>query len=316
MSVALPGRRARAGRGPAALRARPAAGPPARPRSGRRSSGARNWKKNAETTAAIGMPKIGPGDARDPRADQDRAEDHDRVDADRVLHDPRLEHVHDHDPADAHEDDRGERPPSAGGQRATMTGGAHDRNGPKNGIAWRTPADDRRQRGERQAEQQVRRRARSRKYTTPISAWPRRNPPNERDDRRLEQPRLLRVGRRDEPEQERQDLVAVDDHVDRQEEHDQHRPDRAEAGDGDRLERLDELRPRPGRGCRGRRRPGPRGRPGRARSTSSQVLPRRQDRRQVGPDVGDRGRRTGRSRSPARRRRRSTTTTRTMTTRV
>ena len=61
----------------------------------------RKWKKNAETTAAIGMPKMAPGmpAMRDPmRTD---AEDDDRVDADGALHDPRLEDVHDHEPADA-----------------------------------------------------------------------------------------------------------------------------------------------------------------------------------------------------------------------
>ena len=74
--------------------------------------------------------------------------------------------------------------------------------------------------------------------------------------RRLEQARLLRVGRRDEPEQEGHDLVAVDDHVDRQEEDDQHRADDAQARHRDLLERLDQGRRRSGRGWRGRPRPG------------------------------------------------------------
>ena len=45
-------------------------------------------------------------DARDLRADQDRPEHDDRVDPDGALHDPRLEHVHDDEPADAHQHDR------------------------------------------------------------------------------------------------------------------------------------------------------------------------------------------------------------------
>ena len=47
------------------------------------------------------------GDARDLGSDQDGAEDDDRVDADGLLHQPRLEQVHDEQPADAHEDERG-----------------------------------------------------------------------------------------------------------------------------------------------------------------------------------------------------------------
>ena len=46
-------------------------------------------------TAAIGMPKIAPGDPGDLRADEHRAEDDDRVDPDGLLHEPRLEDVHD-----------------------------------------------------------------------------------------------------------------------------------------------------------------------------------------------------------------------------
>ena len=98
----------------------------------------RKWKKNAERTAATGMPKIAPGDARDLAADEHRPEDDDRVDPDRVLHQARLEHVHHDEPADAH-DDQGRDAASGLTSRATMTGGAHDTNGPKNGIAMRTP---------------------------------------------------------------------------------------------------------------------------------------------------------------------------------
>ena len=63
----------------------------------------RKWKKKAETTAAIGMPKIAPGMPAIRDADEHRAEDHDRVDADGALHDPRLEDVHHHEPAGGHQ---------------------------------------------------------------------------------------------------------------------------------------------------------------------------------------------------------------------
>ena len=120
---------------------------------------------------------------------------------------------------------------------ATTTGGAHEMNGPKNGIIWSRPAST---------------------EVSAASGSPSRRFVAERDeevdrahqglaaqeaterarDRRLEQARLLRVGGRDDAEQEGQDVVAVEDHVDRQEEDDEQRPDHAQAGDRDRLERL------------------------------------------------------------------------------
>ena len=47
-----------------------------------------------------------PGDPGHLRADQHRAQDDDRVDSDRILHEPRLEDVHHQQPADPHEDER------------------------------------------------------------------------------------------------------------------------------------------------------------------------------------------------------------------
>ena len=78
----------------------------------------------------------------------------------------------------------------------------------------------------------------------------------------LQETRLLRIRRRHDPEQEGQDGVAVEDHVDRQEEHDQQRPHDAEAGDRDLLERARRARPRSCRGCPGPPPPGRRGRSG------------------------------------------------------
>ena len=99
MSVALPGtgsRGMRTGR-PSRSSSRRAA----RPATDRSPDvRCRNSKKNADTTAANGMPKIAPGMPAIRAADEHRAEDDDRVDADGALHDPRLEDVHDHEPAE------------------------------------------------------------------------------------------------------------------------------------------------------------------------------------------------------------------------
>ena len=115
---------------------------------------------------------------------------------------------------------------------ATMTGGAHEMNGPKNGIIWSRPdsvevsaASGRpSSRFVTQRHEEV---DRAHQRLAAQEATERAR------DRRLEQARLFRVRRRDDPEQEGQDVVAVEDHVDRQEEDDQQRPDHAQAGDRD-----------------------------------------------------------------------------------
>jgi hypothetical protein len=61
-------------------------------------------------------------------------------------------------------------------------------------------------------------------------------------DAPLQQARLLLHRRRHDPEEERQDLVAVDDHVQRQDQDEQHGAHRAEAGDRELLERPGQLR--------------------------------------------------------------------------
>ena len=117
---------------------------------------------------------------------------------------------------------------------------------------------------------------------------PAQEPAERARDGRLEQAGLLGVGRRHEPEEEGQDLVAVDDHVDRQEEDDQHRPDHAHAGDRDLLQRRDQDRGHLVEVVEDRRELGQevdlaeadRVQPG---------LPRRDDRREVALDLRDRG---------------------------
>ena len=125
--------------------------------------------------------------------------------------------------------------------RATITGGIHATNGPKNGIAMRMPAAAAVTPTSGSPNTTLVTSA-MRKYVEAHDRLAAQEPAERARDRRLEEPRLLGVGRRDEAEHEGQDLVAVDDHVDRQEEHDEHRPDDAQAGDRDLLERLDEGR--------------------------------------------------------------------------
>ena len=96
--------RARAAGAPRGPRASRPAASPGRPRVPFSRDRATQWKNSAEITAAIGIPKMAPGDARDLRPDDHRRQDHDRVDADRARHEPRLEDVHRHEPRDAHED--------------------------------------------------------------------------------------------------------------------------------------------------------------------------------------------------------------------
>ena len=150
--------------------------------------------------------------------------------------------------------------------RATMTGGAQATNGPKNGIAMqdarRRPTSGPRA-AARGAGSSPSRPGSRRRPSAPGRAGTRRTSGRPTSGAAAPPPR----SRRDEAEQERHDRVAVDDHVDRQEEHDEHRPDGAEAGDGDLLERHDQLGRDDRRGWRGSRAPGRRGRPARARAS-------------------------------------------------
>ena len=258
--------RARAGCGPAGPRAPRRASPRDPPRTGRPRPRSQEWKKNADRTAAIGMPKIAPGmpAIRSPMRTEPRTTIGWIPTAScmsrgwrtfMTTNQPMPMRMIAGTSAPGHEeqgDDDRRRP---GDERAEERDRHED--------ARRRRGEDR----ERQAEDRARRRGRPRSRRCRWSAWPRRKPPNERPTDDLQEARLLGVGRRDEAEQERQDLVAVDDHVDRQEEDDQQRAERADAGDRDLLERPDQRRRRTRRGCRGRSRPGRRGRPGRARAS-------------------------------------------------
>ena len=152
----------------------------------------------------------------------------------------------------------------------------------------------------------------------PRIAWPRRNPPNERETLRLEEPGLGLPRPADEREEERRDLVAVDDHVQGQDQDQEQRPHRPEARDGELLDRARRAGPRSRRRVRGCRRPGPPGRPG-GPNRVERLLPRRpgvcgsvsrscgtlstNSRIDGRERAGERGRRRGRSARPAPRRR-------------
>ena len=112
--------------------------------------------------------------------------------------------------------------------------------------------------------------------------WPRMNPPNDRLTRLLEDLRLGPVARRDEPEQEGLDPLAVGDHVQRQDDDQQQVADRAEARDRELLERrreLDGVLADVVEERRGLRRAG---RPGEAEAVQA-LLPGREDRRAGSP---------------------------------
>ena len=106
-----------------------------------------------------------------------------------------------------------------------MTGGAHDTNGPKNGIACRTPAAaDVRTASGRPSSRFVR--ERDQEVDDAHERLAAQEAAERARDARLSRRASSAYAGRDEPEQEGQDLVAVDDHVDRQEEHDQQRAER------------------------------------------------------------------------------------------
>jgi hypothetical protein len=182
------------------------------------------------------------GDARDLGPDDHRGQNHDRMDAHRPGHQPRLEDVHRHEPADAHQDEHGQHG-TVGGER-----GRGNRRQPRQERAEerdhvqqargdgregrvRQPehdVDQRRERAEHQAHDQ-------------LAA---QEPAERAPDRDLQHPRLGHERRRNEPVQEREDVLAVERDVDRQDHEQQHVADHADAREGDRLERPHEL-PRP-----------------------------------------------------------------------
>ena len=158
------------------------------------------------------------------------------MDPDGLAHDPRLEDVHHDEPADDH-DDEGE-PDDVGLEHER----GEDRRGPgqerpEERDGHQDARDDRGQGDERQAEDDARQQGdqevgRAHDRLTAQEATERAR------HRGLQESCLVGVRGWDDAEQEREDLVTVEDHVDRQEEHDQHRADDADAGHGHLLERL------------------------------------------------------------------------------
>ena len=153
-SSSTPGTGSRAGGppGPRALAtrcvARSATVPPSRDR-------ATQWKKNAESTAAIGMPKIAPAMPAILEPMTTDAEDDDRVDADRARHQARRQDVHRHEPADPHQDRAPAARPSGLSSSATATGGSPRQERPEERDHLEQAGGDGRERGVLQPEHDV-----------------------------------------------------------------------------------------------------------------------------------------------------------------
>jgi len=123
---------------------------------------------------------------------------------------------------------------------AASTGGSHEMNGPKNGIACRMP-DAVLVTGMKSRPRTMLVTAATAPYTAPMSACPRRKPPNDWAITALQEGSLVRVVGRHQAEQERQDPVTVDDHVQRQNHDDQQIPKRADARNRELLQRPHQL---------------------------------------------------------------------------
>ena len=123
---------------------------------------------------------------------------------------------------------------------ATATGGTHETNGPKNGIACSTPASDRRDRRVRQAEHDVHDGGDEAEREAHDELGPEEAAERPGDARRAAGRRAGRPGRY-QPEEERADVLAVDRDVDRQDHEDQDVAEHPDARNRDRLERPDQL---------------------------------------------------------------------------
>ena len=130
---------ARAGCGPGGRRAPRAGAPPARRPTGRPRSDAGTPCTNADTTAAIGIPKIAPGmpAIRPPMRTEPRTTIGWMPTAPCMIRGWRT-FMTTNQPAPIRMS--AGRTASGWRTRATMTGGAQDTNGPKNGIIWSSPA--------------------------------------------------------------------------------------------------------------------------------------------------------------------------------
>ena len=108
---------------------------------------ARKCWKNAAMTAANGSAKTAPATPAILMPDEHRDEHDDRVDADRCGHHPRLDDVHDDEPADGHARSASAGRPPAWSARPRRQAAPSDTKGPKNGNRLQH-ADERRRGGQ------------------------------------------------------------------------------------------------------------------------------------------------------------------------
>ena len=178
-------------------------------------------------------------DARHLEAHQHRPQDDDRVDPQRGRHDPGLEPVHDHEPADRDHDPDPQRDVGLAQYRdqygrdpreeRSEERDRHEQAGERGGD-----------RGEVEPEGEARDKADRREGETRDDLAT-NEPAKRARDRLLEHLGLGLVARRHEPEHERDQPVAVGDHVQREHDDQQQIADRAQARDGQLLERHGQL---------------------------------------------------------------------------
>src|SRR5450756_1834305 len=179
------------------------------------------------------------GDPGDLGADQDARDDDDRRNANRARHDPRLDQVHHHEPADPHPDERPHgRVPRDADERDQYRRHPRDerpKEGDRHEDAGRGGDDRDVRQPQRDAHDE-----RHRRVEEPQDGLAAEEAAERPADRVLQEPRLGGVPRGHQAEDEGEDRLAVDDHEDRQEKEDQHVAHDADAGHGRRLERSDE----------------------------------------------------------------------------
>jgi hypothetical protein len=124
---------------------------------------------------------------------------------------------------------------------ATSTGGAHEMNGPEERDRLQDARRGGRDRHVRHAEEQARGHRDEPVDDSPSSAWPSQEAAERAGDAVLEELGFVRVGGRDEAEEEAGDPIPIDGHVQRQEEDEEQVAEDAEAGDGDVAERLGQV---------------------------------------------------------------------------
>ena len=198
------------------------------------------WKKNTDRTAAIGIPKIAPAMPAilPPMTTEARTTIGWMPTAPDIIRGEMTFIVTNHAMPITISTGR----TALGSNRsATATGGIQDTNGPKNGIAWSRPAATVVSAAYSSPNTMLTI-AVNTPNTTPMTSWPRRNPPN--DFETLVWSRRASVTKPGGTSRYRKATIAaaVDRDVDRQDHEQQHVAEHADARERERLQRPDELR--------------------------------------------------------------------------